>query len=176
MSEAGRELAAVINLSRQRGWSMIFVAQEARQLDVNLISQIDWLAVKQLSDFAAGFERKELRRFTDKARLEFQSVRGDERLWAWLHSEPAGFEGLVRNQLPSFWKASLSTTFADSASDVPPASPEAAMRPRHRISREERVRRTKEMRATGTNYGQIANSLGLSKSTVHDMVNGLPIR
>ena len=71
MASESRSIGSLINLSRQRQQTLIFVIQEARQLDVNIVSQIDVLAVKELSDLSQGFERPQLRRLTDKARASF---------------------------------------------------------------------------------------------------------
>lgn len=79
MESGGRNVGSQINLSRQRGQTLIFIVQEARQLDVNIISQIDVLAIKELSDLSRDFERPELRRFTDKARDAFSTIPGDRR-------------------------------------------------------------------------------------------------
>ena len=78
----------MINLSRQKKLSLIFISQEARQIDVNILSQLDWVAVKEPSELSMEFERRELRKFTDKARLEFGAIRGDRRPWTWVYSEP----------------------------------------------------------------------------------------
>ena len=67
MSDEGRTVGQLVNLSRQRQQSLIFIVQEARQLDVNAISQADVIAVKELSEISREFERRELKPFTDKA-------------------------------------------------------------------------------------------------------------
>ena len=171
MSEAGRGIGPLVNLSRQKNWSLIFVVQESRQLDINVISQLDWLAIKELTEISSSFERREIRRFTDKARLQFRAAQGDKRPWTWFYSEQANFEGLVRNELPTFWKSQLSRAFGVAESYLSPTRPEEAVRRGARLPRVELVRRAKAMRASRMSYGQIATTLGLSKSTVHQMVN-----
>jgi hypothetical protein len=124
-----------------------------------------------MTDIAAGFERKETRRFADKARTEFLGVPGDKRKWVWLHYESQGFEGLIRNELPSFWRSSLSHAYADVADDDMSIPSEKAVRYGTRVPRSELVRRAKAMRSAGRSYGEIAKALGVSKSTAHAMVN-----
>ena len=46
MTAAGRSVGALVNLSRQRSWSLIFITQDSRQLDVNILSQADVIAIK----------------------------------------------------------------------------------------------------------------------------------
>ena len=41
MTAAGRSVGTLVNLSRQRSWSLIFITQDSRQLDVNVLSQAD---------------------------------------------------------------------------------------------------------------------------------------
>ena len=85
MSRSGRAIGPLINLSRQRKLSLIFISQEARQIDINILSQLDWVALKRPSVLSMEFERRELRKFTDQARLEFGAVRGDRRLRTWVY-------------------------------------------------------------------------------------------
>ena len=113
MSRTGRSIGPMINLSRQRRLSLIFISQEARQIDVNILSQLDWVAVKEPSELSMEFERGELRRYTEKAQAEFSAIRGDRRPWTWVYSEPADFSGIVKNELASFWRPALSRAFAD---------------------------------------------------------------
>ena len=69
--------------------------------------------MKELSDLSKGFERPQLRSLTDKARAAFGTVYGDRRRWSWVYSEFASYEGLVSNELASFWRPALSRAFAD---------------------------------------------------------------
>ena len=123
MSVEGRSIGTIVNLSRQRGKSLIFVVQEARQLDVNVISQADVIAVKELSQISREFERRELRSLTDKARAEFSLINGDRRRWTWVYSEKADFTGMAENQLASFWRLALSQAFARGGATTPNTAP-----------------------------------------------------
>ena len=175
MSGAGRSIGAAVNLSRQRGQTLIFIAQEARQLDVNVISQADVVAIKRLSEVSREFERRELRRFTDKARAEFKAVPGEHRQWTWVYSDKADFSGMVQNQLASFWRPGLSRAFADVGHAV--TSGEQSKRfttvPRKgtQTSREELSAKANALRSAGHSYGQVSKILGIPKSTVWDLVN-----
>ena len=103
MTADGRTIGQAVNLSRQRGQTLIFVVQELRQLDVNDVSQADVLAIKELSEISREFERKELRKVTDRARAAFAATPvQDKRGLTWIHSEPTAFQGLTRNEMPSF--------------------------------------------------------------------------
>ena len=61
MSKDGRDIGSLVNLSRQRGQTLIFVVQESRQLDINAISQADVIAIKELSEISKEFEPKAIR-------------------------------------------------------------------------------------------------------------------
>lgn len=102
----------MVNLSRQKSQSLIFITQESRQLDINVISQADCVVIKELTELSKEFERKELRRLTDKARDEFSIAPGNKQRLSWVYSEAAGGEvGLVENELPSFWRPAFCKSF-----------------------------------------------------------------
>jgi len=176
MSEAGRAIGPAVNLSRQRGQTLIFIVQEARQLDVNVISQADVIAVKELSELSKEFERRELRKLTDKARAEFNTIQGDRRKWTWVYSEKADFSGLVENQLASFWRPSLSQAFAatGSASTNPGTErgPAAVPRKGTRTPKEDLAAKAEALHRAGHSYRQIAKILGIPRSSTWDLVNG----
>ena len=165
MDSGGRDIGSLINLSRQREQTLIFVVQEARQLDINIVSQIDVLAVKELSDLSKGFERPQLRGLTDKARAAFGTVHGDHRRWSWVHSEFSSYEGLVSNELASFWTPRLSRAFVEPSGDVAPA------RRGQRPSREELQQTAHGMRGAGLSFSHIARNLGVSKTQAWRLVN-----
>jgi hypothetical protein len=170
MSESGRRIGAMVNLARQRNQTLIFIVQEARQLDVNIISQADVIVVKELTEISQGFERKELQRFTARARAAFATVKGNPQRWTWVHSESADFEGLVENELASFWRPALSHAFAN-VPGVEQAAQQVSPRKGARTPREELVTRAKSLINSGHSYGKAAQILGLPRSTVWDLVN-----
>ena len=176
MSEAGRTIGPAVNLSRQRGQTIIFIVQEARQLDVNVISQADVIAVKELSEISREFERRELHALTDKARAEFKAVRGDRRCWTWVYSEKSDYLGLVENKLATFWRPALSNAFAGGSPmaniDSKGIETTPKIRKGERTPREELAAKAIELRKAGFSYGEIGKMLGISKSTAWDLVNG----
>lgn len=165
MTEVGRSIGNLINLSRQKRQTLLFVVQEARQLDINIVSQIDVLAVKELSELSKGYERPQLRQLTDKARAAFATVHGDKRKWTWVYAEASNFEGLVKNELPSFWAARLSHAYAQPAS-----GPTASPRRGKRLSREEMKTEAKKIHAAGLSYAHIARALGISKTKAWNLI------
>ena len=158
MASDGRDIGGLINQSRQKDQTLVFIVQEARQLDVNIVSQLDVLAIKELSDLSKGFERPQLRALTDKARAAFAAVEKDPRQWTWVYSERADHEGLVRNELASFWTPRLSRAFAQSSGESAP------LRRGKLPPREELVAKVTQMHKAGLSYGQIGDALGISKT------------
>lgn len=158
MASEGRDIGGLINLSRQKQQTLLFIVQEARQLDVNIVSQTDVLAVKELSDLSSGFERPPLRALTDKSRLAFAVVEKDPRQWTWVYSERADHEGLVRNELASFWTLRLSRAFAN------PSGEGKRLRRGKLPPREELVVKITQMKQAGFSYSQIGEALGISKT------------
>ena len=169
MSAKGRNIGELVNLSRQKEQTLVFIVQEARQLDVNVISQADVIAIKELSELSKEFERRELRRFADKARLAFALTPGNKQPLTWVYSEAAGEVGLVKNQLASFWKPGLSRAFVGESSNLP-VKPTAS-RKGAKTPREELVMRAKALRRRGFSLGNIGKILGIGKTTASDYVN-----
>ena len=175
-SAAGRTIGSAINLSRQRNQTLIFVVQEAKQLDVNIVSQLDVLVIKELSELSEAFERREFKAFMTQARLAFIPIVGDKRGWSWVRSDRANFTGLMSNELPSFWRPALSRAFADVERTATP-SPSRPQQPGRtsgtRTPTDELAAKLKHMRdVEHLSYGEIARRTGLPKSTVWDLING----
>ena len=170
MSEAGRSIGSMVNLSRQKSQSLIFITQESRQLDINAISQADCVVIKELTELSREFERKELRRLTDKARDEFSIAAGNKQRLSWVYSEAAGGEvGLVENELPSFWRPAFSKAFS---AITPNRSSGGRSRQGKRTSRAELEIQAKSLHDQGVSYAQIGKILGVSKTRAYELVNG----
>ena len=165
MNQAGRSIGNLINLSRQNRQTLLFVVPDARQLDVNVVSQIDVLAIKELSELSKGYERPQLRRLTDKARAAFATLQGGKRRWTWVHADAANFEGLVKNELPSFWNSRLSHAYAHEA-----APSKGSPRRGKRLPREEMKSQAKKMHASRFSYAQLAHGIGISKTMAWSLV------
>jgi hypothetical protein len=169
MSPGKANLSRVLNLSRQKDQTLIFVSQEARQVDKNIASSSNVVIVKDTGMLQVEFDRPELRRIVRDAEQSFEAVRGDKRRWSYVYSPDTDFAGMLTADLPSFWKPSLSRLFTHSASAAVPRDPE-------RLSRDQRAAKAKELRSQGHSFGQIASVLGVSKATVVNYVKGYPYR
>ena len=173
MTASGRGIGELVNLSRQRGWSLIFVTQDSRQLDVNVLSQADVIAIKGVNEIGRAFERREIRPHTDRAAAAFASIQGDRRPWTWVYSAKTGFSGLVRHEPASYWRPALSNAYAGRMSVGDESKPKATA-PRYgaRLSKDEvRARARGLVLVQGKSYGEAAAILDLPKSTVWDLVN-----
>lgn len=170
----GRRLSEILALSRQRGWSLIFIVQHSRLLDVEILFQADLIVVKGVSEIGREHERREVRPFVDKAASAFATIQEDRREWAWVFSEKADFEGLVRCELPTYWRPALSTAYAavglvDPSSDA--ESKSAPTRPGTRTSKAElRVWAKDLVIVRHHSYRQAAKVMGVPRSTLSDLV------
>ena len=174
MSSRGRRLGEALALSRQRGWSLVFISQHSRLLDVEVLFQADLIVVKGVSTIGQAHERREVRPFIDKAASAFATIQGDQREWAWVFSEKADFEGLVRCELPTYWRPALSTAYAAVGLVDPPSDAEsksAPTRPGTRTSKAElRVWAKDLVLVRHHSYRQAAKVMGVPKSTISDLV------
>ncbi len=162
-------MSQLVNLSRQREQTLIFVSQEARQVDRNIASSANVVIFKDPGIMQQSFDRPELRMLVGQAREALGSVQGDRRRWSYVYSPDADFVGLMASQLPTFWKPGLSRLFASGDS---PASARRATR----LSPQQKAVRAKELHAKGYSLSQIAQELGVSKSTVVNYLKGYPYR
>lgn len=167
MTSENRSLSGLINLSRQRNQTLIFVSQEARQLDVNVVSQADVLTFKEHTEISREFERPQLRKINDKARAAIQTIRGSRRPWTWFHSESTDFEGLLKNDKPTFWTLSLSRAFAQ----APKRDGESPSRRGRKLSRNEQKDEVRKLRQSGFSYERAAEMMGVSKATAWRLDN-----
>ena len=167
MAAQSRAMSGIVNLSRQREQTLIFVTQEARQVDRNIASSASAVLLKEPSSLQLEFDRPELRRLVGQAQDQFGIVRGDKRRWTYVHAPDADFAGMLENELPTFWKPSLSTLFAVGEGT---AKPRQAKRP----SSGERAARAKDLRDRGWSLGQIAKDIGVSKATVVNYLRDYP--
>ena len=169
MSEKNRSVSQLLNLSRQRNQTLVFVTQEARQLDKNITSVADVIVFKKPSALQIELERPELRPIARRARGAFTTVKGSSAPWGYVFSPDADFEGLLENQLPTFWTKQLSRAFASGGSDGDTNHPVP-------VNLNDKRDRAKQMRAAGNSYGVIAKELGVSKSTVVNYLKDYPYR
>ena len=146
-----------------------------RLLDVEVLFQADVIVVKGVSEIGREHERREVRPFIDKAASAFATIPGDQkREWAWVFSQKAEFEGLVRCELPTYWRPALSTAYAavglvDTASDAD--SKTAPARPGTRASKEELRAWAKDLvLVRHQSYRQVVKVMGLPRSTISDLV------
>ena len=123
MAAASKAMSQAINLSRQRDQTLIFVSQEARQVDKNIASSANVVVFKDLGILQLEFDRPELNKLAAQAKEALAGVTGDRRGLGFVYSPDADFMGLLGNSLPSFWKPALSHLFATEAVLAPPRDP-----------------------------------------------------
>ena len=168
-AQQSREMSRLLNLSRQSEQTLIFVSQEARQVDRNIASSASVVVFKEPGSLQLEFERRELRRIAEQARVEFQKIREARQRWSYVFSPDADFSGMIENALPSFWSDKLGRIFAAGQGGTTTRRPE-------KITLEARRTRATELRAQGWSYGQIARAVGVSKSTVVNYMKDYPYR
>ena len=164
-----RAMSQAINLSRQREQSIIFVSQEARQVDRNIVSSANVVVFKEPSILQLEFERPELAKIAAAAKTAMDVIARDRRRWSYVHAPEADFVGLMENQLPSFWKPSLTKLFAPVGQPAPSRTPK-------RSTPQEKAVLAKELRGQGKSYREIADLLGVTSGTVVNYLKGYPYR
>lgn len=156
------EINKAINLSRHRNQTFIFVCQEGRQLDKNILSGADTFIIRELEEMQLKFERPEISDVLKKAKEKFKELDPPMRKrFAYLYCPSSGFSDLIEILLPSFWSEKLSTVYFNVketiSEDIYPIP----------IPKKEKIKKAKELRKAGYSYGEISKFLGISKSTAY---------
>lgn len=112
-TKRSKELTKIINLARQKDLSLIFVAHEARHIDLNVLSGIDTLIMKKPGPLQPSLDRPLLKPYTNKAKEYFENrTDGNKQRLSYVSFSSSGFEGCLENRKPSFWSEKLSKVFA----------------------------------------------------------------
>jgi len=170
LTAQSRQMSRDLNLSRQKEQTIIFVTQEARLVDKNIASSASVLVFKEMGILQLQFDRPELNKVAAQARQALDTISGDRRRWSFVYSPDAGFVGLLKNDLPTFWKPGLSKVFAHSD------QVSSAGRTPRRMSPQDKAEKAKQLRRQGASYGTIAGVLGVTRSTVLNYLKGYPYR
>lgn len=169
MVARSREMSRILNLSRQREQTLIFVSQEARQIDKNIASSANVIVFKDLGMLQLEFDRPELSRIATQAKQDFEKVKGDRRRWSYVYSPDSDFLGLLENSLPGFWSNKLGHAFAvgveTSATKLP-----------KKMTLKEKIAKAKELHKAGWSFSQIADHFDVTKSTVFNWIHDYPYR
>ena len=168
-SQHARDISNLINLSRQRGQTLIFVSQEARQIDKNIASSANAVIIKNPGILQIDFERVQFRKLLAEATKMFAAIDKDKNKWSYVYAPEASFAGMMENSLPSFWTPSLSKAYAD-------AKPTTEVRTPRKTTREERITKVRDLRKQGFSLGEIAKIQGISKSTVKNYLDSYPYK
>ena len=169
LAAESRKMSRVLNLSRQRQQTLIFISQEARQIDKNIGSSANVVIFKDLGMLQLQFDRRELTKIACQAKEALALAEGDKRRWSYVFSPDANFAGLLENGQPSFWSRGLSCLYASSSSLS--GSRIAASR-----TPSQKAEKAKELRAHGVSYREIAQTLGVTKTTVLNYIRDYPYR
>ena len=91
------------------------------------------------------------------------------RRWSYVYAPDTDFQGLIENELPSFWKSGLSRIFA--AGNATPVS-----RTPRKLTTQDKILKAKEMREQGASYREISSVLGVTVGSVANYLKGYPYR
>jgi hypothetical protein len=163
-----KAMSRVINLSRQRDQTIIFVTQEARQIDKNIVSSADLVVFKDPGMFQLKFDRRELNDLAIQAKQAFTTIGVDKRKWSFVYAQDSDFTGLIENSIPTFWNEKLSHVFA--------AGGEAITMAPQKTQLSSRIEQAKQLATRGHSQGEIAKLMGVSRPTVGNWLKGYPYK
>lgn len=168
MACESKAMSQALNLSRQRKQTIIFISQEARQVDRNIASSSNTVIFKDLGMLQLQFDRREFAQLATQAKEAFITIKGDKRPWSFVYAPDADFTGLVENSLPALWQDKLSHIFAI-GSEITTRAPK-------KMPLDKRIERAKELSLQGLSLGQIAKQMGVSKPTIKNYLEDYPYK
>jgi len=168
MAAEAKIMSQLVYLSRQHEQTLIFVSQEARQIDRNIVSSANVVIFKDLGILQLEFDRRELNRIATNAQQAFTTITTDRRKWAYVYSPDIDFMGLMENSPPTFWSEKLSHIFAAGRESITTAPKKTPL--------VERIEKAKELSRQGLSLGQIAKLMGVSKPTIKNYLEDYPYK
>jgi len=164
-----RDLCRLLNLSRQQDKTIIFIAQQGRQINLDIASSANVIVFKNPGILQTEFERPALRKIVSDAKLAFETISGDRKKWSYVYSPYAGFTGLVENILPTFWSQKLSRMYGQGT-----LNEKATEKHPSQMTLEQKKEKAKELYEKGWPLSRIAKYFGVSKSTVFNWIHDYP--
>ena len=168
-AQESKAMSQALNLSRQKEQTIIFVTQEARQVDRNIASSANIIVFKDLGILQLQFERPELNQLATQAKEAFRPINGDKRRWSYVYAPDTDFQGLLENELPTFWKPGLSKVFASEVKTPVTRDP-------RKLTLQDKIQKAREMREQGASYSEIARVLRVTKGSVVNYLKDYPYR
>jgi len=110
MSGANKLLSELLLIARHKDLSVMFIAQNSSNLEINVIRQADFLILKPSSLLQKDFERKKIQKIYESVEKDFEELSEDKGLTYVFADKYCGF---VSNSLPSFWSEKVSKGYAN---------------------------------------------------------------
>jgi len=108
MSSTNKLLSELLFISRHKNISIIFIAQNSSNIEINTLRQADYLLLKPSSLLQLDFERKKIKEIYKEVSEQFKKHNGKGTTY--IYSDI--YRGFVENFLPSFWTEDLSKSFS----------------------------------------------------------------
>ena len=105
MSTANKLLSDIILIARHKDLSVMFIAQNSANLEINAIRQADYLLLKPSSLLQKDFERKKIKEMYEEVEKDFVELAATEGL-VYIYADT--YQGFAKNALPSFWNEKVS--------------------------------------------------------------------
>ena len=169
MTAHAKALSEILNLSRQRNQTLVFVSQESRQIDRNILSSAEVIIFKEPGILQSRFDRPELRDIAREAKLAFTTVNGDKRNWSYVYSPSADYIDLMENKVPTFWNQKLSRAFAHNTAQSSTKTPK-------KMTLKEKISKAKELYADDWSITRIQEYFGVSRGTIHNWLHDYPYK
>ena len=104
----------IVELSRQKNQTLIYVAQQASKIDRNIVGAVDVLCIKKPTLLRVRYERDELHEFSEKAKKYFSRISklDNPARYVYIYDLNTDSEYFKTISPPSFWSKELSMFYA----------------------------------------------------------------
>jgi len=111
MREATKRVSMdkILELSRQKNISLIFITQRSTKLDKNIIEATDTFIIRKIHPSQIEYERANVKKMLEKAYEEFKRIPPSEaKRYCYVVAETDGIEAFKMIGMPSYWSEELS--------------------------------------------------------------------
>lgn len=112
MSDANMVQTELIAIARQADQLLVWISQHTRQIDINIVGDVDRIVFKRPSILHVRFARPELKGDVLMARQAIMSKGRDFQKWSYILDYNEGGYGLVPNRVPTWWTDEASKAFS----------------------------------------------------------------
>lgn len=109
MNSTNKMLSELLMIARHKDVTIVFIAQNSSNIEINILRQADFILLKKNSLLQMDFERKIIKEMYKKIGKTLNKIEGKGSTYIYSTT----YEGIAKNDIPSFWNEKLSKSFSE---------------------------------------------------------------